>query len=176
MADDKCVATPDMVRRIIKDAGFEINQYAEAYIKALDSSEAVYGCDGVQSQAAYIYGNLTAKTDEQKHAKQQLLDISRGQIPNIIYKPPAANRMTEIELEDISNAFESYTENRVSSFESQCPVGTLGLEEFENFAKRYNHPLDKVMVANPWVNKCLSDEVKREIDKAKERVKILWEG
>ncbi|KKL60247.1 hypothetical protein LCGC14_2207280, partial [marine sediment metagenome] len=81
MAAEKCNATAEMVRNIIRDSGMETDPYAEAYIQALDQSEEMYGCAGVQSQAAYIFGNLKPKTDKEKLAKQKLLDISRGLTP-----------------------------------------------------------------------------------------------
>ena len=176
MAEEKCNATAEIVRNIIRDSGIETDPYAEAYIQALDQAEQQYGCPGVQSQAAYIYGNLKPKTDKEKLAKQKLLDISRGVTPRATLEIPPANTMSELELENIGGSFEDWSVKKHEVLASRgCPVGDFALKDFEEFAKSHDYSLDKVLVANPWVEDCLTDEAKEAIEKAKKNVKILWE-
>jgi len=53
--------------------------------------------------------------------------------------------------------------------------GKIPLKVFEDYAKMHNVPLDKVLVCQDWVDDVLSDEVLKAIEKAKKRVKILWD-
>jgi hypothetical protein len=71
-------ATAANIRSIIKQAGFKLNPYAMTYVDSLDDSEAMYGEDGVRTQAVYIAVNLRAATPEQKEAKKKLIAISKG--------------------------------------------------------------------------------------------------
>ena len=176
MAAEKCNATAEMVRNIVRDSGIKTDPYAEAYVQALDQAEQMYGCDGVKSQAAYIYGNLRPKTDKEKLAKQKLLDISRGIIPRTTLEIPPANTMSELELGNIGDSFENWSVEKHRILAGRgCPVGEYTLKDFEEFAEGHGYPVDKVLAANPWVEDCLTDEVKEAIKKAEKKVKILWE-
>jgi len=68
--------TPASIRKIIRDAGFKHNPYAETYISGLDEAEAMYGTDGVKTQILYIISNLKAMTPEQKEAKKLLKQMA----------------------------------------------------------------------------------------------------
>jgi hypothetical protein len=107
-----CHATQDMVRKIIYDANFDLDPYAQQYISALDESEARYGEKGVRTQALYIYGNLQARTDKQKLAKQMLKDIGDNNPIRTELEAIPDNIMPELELEAITDAFERFSEGK----------------------------------------------------------------
>jgi hypothetical protein len=69
--------TSSNVRKIIRDANFKLNPYAQTYVDALEDSEAMYGTRGVSDQIAYILSNLRASGPEQQAAKKKLQKLSQ---------------------------------------------------------------------------------------------------
>jgi len=153
---------------IMKRADFELTPAAKQYIDTLPMAYSRYGEEGVKIQLLYIINNLIAETPEQKLALQQLKALAEGKPIPKRYVPPPPNVMTETELGQISDAFERWS---LHLFEEK---DVLTLDDYERFAKLYDYPLEKVLVANPWVKEHLSDEVKRAIREAEKKVKIKW--
>ncbi|RLI59241.1 MAG: hypothetical protein DRO93_08695 [Candidatus Thorarchaeota archaeon] len=156
--------------RIIKKANFELTPIAKQYIDALPVVYSRYGEKGVRTQLLYIINNLIAKTPEQKLALQQLKALAEGKPIPKKYVPPSPNVMTETELTQISDAFERWSEKLFTKKD------VLSLSDFEKFAKLYGYPLDKVLVANPWSDDALDEEVQYAIRRLYQtgKIKILW--
>jgi hypothetical protein len=69
--------TANMVLRIIRDAEFKLDGYAETYVNALPRAEAEYGERGVRVQILYILSNMRASGPKQKEAKKQLQKLAK---------------------------------------------------------------------------------------------------
>ena len=158
-------------KRIINQAYFNLSGsgIANSYINALEQSKARYGEKGVRTQILYIVANLIAKNPQQKLAIEQLRALGEGKpIPTELPKEKL-NEMTEIELGQILESFEEWSRPILKR------KGKLELSDFKKYAEDYGYPLDKVLVAQDWVDDCLTNEVLDAIKIAKKRVKILWD-
>lgn len=156
--------------QIIKKANFELTPIAKQYIDALPMAYSRYGEKGVRTQLLYIINNLIAKTPEQKLALQQLKALAEGKPIPKEYVPPPPNVITETELSQISDAFEDWSKDLFKEKD------VLTLDDYKRFAKLYGYPLEKVLVANPWSDDALSEEVQYAIRRIHQtgKMKILW--
>jgi len=70
------VITPEMVRKVIREADFKLNQYAMAYVDALEQSLSEHGQEGIKTQILYIVSNLHPRGQKQTEAKKKLLKLA----------------------------------------------------------------------------------------------------
>jgi hypothetical protein len=154
------------IKGLIDGGGFKMNPYASAYYNSLDDSEALGGDEGVRAQALYLASNLTSENQMQDEILDQLVAI--GYNKTYTKKPSVSVGldMDEIQYERLVDAFTEYSEDLFGADRK------LGIDAFKSFADKRGIPLEKALVANPWVEESLTPEAAVAVKDAWTKVKI----
>ena len=167
ITDDDCEVTKEFILNLATK--LTLDGYGKAYLKGLyEMPPAVYDENAYIIQGKYISNNSSTETEEEKEAWYVLSHLEKDK-PLPVYKR-RDDVITEYELEHLATDITNKTEDAERDAEGKIP-----LKVFEDYAKMHNVPLDKVLVGQDWVDDVLSDEVIKAKEKAKKRVKILWD-
>lgn len=187
-----CWEKDKLVLKLIDDANFALSPQAKAYIGAMPTAKSEYGKRGVDTQIAYILCNLTPENKKQDLAVQQLDDIIKGETPSTVLTERDPNEIGEIEYGRISNGFERYTQGQIGDLQrvrdkveyeeveetpeilNKINKLKLTMEDFVEYSRMRDIPVDKVLVAQPWSDDVLVDEVLKAKKEAEKRIKIDW--
>jgi len=167
ITDEDCEVTKEFILNLATK--LTLDGYGKAYLKGLyEMPPAVYDENAYIIQGKYISNNCSTETEEEKEAWHILSHLEKGK-PLPVYKRKD-NVITEYELDHLATDITLKTENAERDADGKFP-----LKVFEDYSKMHNVPLDKVLVAQDWVDEILSKEVLTAKEKAKKRVKIEWE-
>lgn len=166
--EGECQPKKEVVRRLIHRSEMELGPAAQAYYNALDDAERRYGQKGLDAQIRYLYVNLAPLNKKQRLAKQNILNVVEEK-PFVTELPPETLEMNELELSNICTSFERATERKVSRGEK------ISMGDIDRFATSRGYPVEKVLVAQDWVNEVLEPEVIKRKKEAEEKVTIHWD-
>jgi len=165
ITEEDCEVTKEFVVKLANK--LTLDGYGQAYLKGLYELPENAGEEAFIIQGKYISNNCSTEMAREKTAWYILSHLEKGKsLP--VYKR-RDNVVTEIELEHLCTDITNKTVNapRVN--------GKIPLKVFEDYAEMHNVSLDKVLVCQDWVDEILTDEVIKAKEKAKKKVKILWE-
>lgn len=166
ITDEDCEVTKEFIANLSRR--LTLDGYGQAYLKGLYELPENAGENAFIVQGKYIALNCSTETEDEKVAWHILSNLEVDK-PLPIYKQ-RDNVVTEIELDHLATDITNKTMDAERDADGKIP-----LKVFEDYAKMHNVPLDKVLVCQDWVDEILSKEVLDAREKAKKRVKILWE-
>lgn len=167
LGDNQCQVTKDMIHHFSHK--LTLNPHGKSYEDAL-WSERIPDDDekAILVQGRYISNNCSTETPEQNEAWFILSSLTIGKsLPE--YRPQD-KYITEFELDHLATNITDWTAKEPRDADDKFP-----LKAFEDYAEMHGVSVDKVLVAQDWVNEVLSDEVIQKIKEAKKRVKIKWD-
>jgi len=166
ITDDDCEITKDFILNLATK--LTLDGYGQAYMKGLYDLHPSSGENAFIIQGKYISNNCSTENEEEKEAWYILSHLEAGK-PLPVYKR-RDDVITEYELDHLATDITIKTESAERDDEGKIP-----LKAFEDYAKMHNVPLDKVLVAQDWVDEVLSQDALKAKEKAKKRVKMLWD-
>ena len=167
LGDSQCQITKDMIHHFAHE--LTLTPYGKSYADALWSDRIPDDDErAILVQGRYISNNCSTETPEQNEAWYILSSLEMNK-PLPVYRPQD-KFITELELDHLATDITDWTAKEPRDADDKFP-----LKAFEDYAEMHGVALDKVLVAQDWVDESLSDETIERIKEAKKRVKIKWE-
>jgi len=119
-------------QKIVHEAGFKMNAYAQTYFDAFGQAYAMYGDEGVKTQILYLHSNLRPRGEEQKYAKKLLLKMAQGKIKPKL-SPEGAKGMKESGTKAVDAMIKKLYDSVSSEFEPGEDELYFGGKEISEF-------------------------------------------